>query len=503
MVGGNTNINNINNINNNNFNNFGGGWGGGWGGGFGGWGLGGLGGWGLGGWGLGGWGLGGWGLGGWGLPFYGGWWNGWGGNLGSFWGGWGLGALTSFGLGGLTAFNSPLGAWGAGGWGFPVYGGWGFGTGMGVYDYFPTWGVSGMDGWGLGSVASDWLSNNYSNPYNTSVVATQPASTTIVYDYSQPINVTVAPPDQSAADSSEQVFSGARGAFKGGDYQRALDLTDQAIKITPNIPVIHEFRSLCLFALGRYDEAASVAYAVLSAGPCWNWSTLVGLYSDVETYTKQLRGLEAAIRAKSNAIPPRFLLAYHYLVEGNNDAAAKEFATVARVAPEDQLSTSFAKTLAIAKEPATAPPAEAPTAVAGAQPTTTDGKPLVATTASVANASVPGTVPAPDATASTAPAEAPPPPPSDLVGTWKAAPAADTNITLALEADGAFKWDVTKKGKQTDSVAGRAYFINDVLSLTHENGPPLAGKIESKDASKFVFRLMGGGSKAPAFTFTH
>jgi tetratricopeptide (TPR) repeat protein len=462
---------------------------GGWGGGFGGWG-GGLGGWGLA------------GLGGWGAPFYGGWYDGWGGNLGSLWGGYGLGALTSFGLGGLTAFSSPLGAWGAGGWGFPVYGGWGFGNGTGVYDYFPTWGVGTMDAWGLNSVASNWLSNNYTNPYYASVVATQPASTTIVYDYSQPINVTADPPAQSAADSSEQVFSAARDAFKGGNYERALDLTDQAIKDTPNVPVIHEFRALCLFALGRYDEAAPVAYAVLSAGPCWNWDTLAGLYPDVETYTKQLRGLEAAIRAKPNAIPPRFLLAYHYLVEGNNDAAANEFAEVAKEAPKDQLSTSFAKTLAKAKEPATAPPAEAPTAVAGAQPTTTEGKPLVATTATVPNASVPGTAPAPGATASTAPAEAPPPPPSDLVGTWKAAPAASTSITLALEADGAFKWDVTKAGKQTDSVAGRAYFVNDVLSLTHANGPPLAGKIESKDASKFVLRLMGGGSNAPALTFT-
>jgi tetratricopeptide (TPR) repeat protein len=351
-------------------------------------------------------------------------------------------------------------------------------------------------------MASDWLVSNYTNPYNTSAVATQPANTTIVYDYSQPINVTAVAPEQSATDSSEQVFAGARESFKGGQYQRALDLTDQAIKITPNNPAIHEFRSLCLFALNRYDEAASVAYAVLSAGPSWDWSTVVSLYPDVETYTKQLRGLEAAIRAKTDAIPPRFLLAYHYLVEGNNDAAAKQFAEVAKVAPKDQLSASFAKTMAKANEPTTAPPAEAATAVAGTQPTTTDGKPLVATTANVPNASVTGTVPAPSATASTAPAEAPPPPPSDLVGTWKAAPAADINITLALEADGAFKWDVANKGKQTDSIAGRAYFVNDVLSLTHENGPPLAGKIESKDASKFVFRLMGGGNNAPALTFT-
>ena len=111
----------------------------------------------------------------------------------------------------------------------------------------------------------------------------------VVYDYSQPINVDAAPPNPSAADSSEQVFSAARDSFKAGDYQRALELIDQVIKETPNAPVAHEFRALCLFALKRFDEAATVAYAVLSAGPCWNWSTLVGLYPDVDTYTNQLR----------------------------------------------------------------------------------------------------------------------------------------------------------------------------------------------------------------------
>src|SRR5262249_35620305 len=212
--------------------------------------------------------------------------------------------------------------YGFGGFGFPIYGGYGFGTGLGVYDYFPTWGMSSMGGWGLGSMATDWLGSNYVNPYNTVVVASQPAATTVVYDYSQPINAPAAPPDPSAADSSEQVFSAACDSFKAGNYQRALDLTDQVIKEIPNAPLVHEFRALCLFALKRYDEAASVAYAVLSAGPCWNWSTLVGLYPDGDTYTNQLRSLEAALRSNVNSTPDRFLLAYHYLVEGNTDAAA-------------------------------------------------------------------------------------------------------------------------------------------------------------------------------------
>src|SRR5262249_6028386 len=105
---------------------------------------------------------------------------------------------------------------------------------------------------------------------------------------------------------------------------------------------------------------------------------------------------------------------------------------------------------------------------------------------------------------STQPAEAspPPPPPADMAGTWKASPAPDTTITLALEADGAFTWSVANKGQQPQYITGRAVYLDNVLSLTQENGPPLAGKVESKDATKFVFHLMGGGANAPALTFT-
>jgi hypothetical protein len=75
-------------------------------------------------------------------------------------------------------------------------------------------------------------------------------------------------------------------------------------------------------------------------------------------------------------------------------------------------------------------------------------------------------------------------------------------ITLTLEADGAYTWNIANKGQRSESISGKAVYVNDVLSLTQENGPPLAGKIESKDASKFVFHLMGGANNAPALTFS-
>ena len=120
--------------------------------------------------------------------------------------------------------------------------------------------------------------------------------------------------------------------------------------------------------LKRYDEAAAVNYAVLSAGPGWNWSTLAGLYPDVDTYTNQLRALEAYVQTNPSSASAAFLLAYHYLAQGNNDAAGAQFERVSQLLPSDQLSASFAKLYKKAAEAAAAPAAAQPGAVAANPP---------------------------------------------------------------------------------------------------------------------------------------
>ena len=412
---------------------------------------------------------GGWG-GGYGSRYYGNWYRGgWGGN--GFWAGFGTGALTSFGLG---ALGSVLG-YGGYGYGYPSYY-----SGYGVYDYFPTWGASNYTGWGLGSMASNWLYSGYTNPYNAVVIAAQPAQTTVVYDYSQPINVTADAPNPATESSTEQVFSAARDAFKAGDFQRALDLTDQVLKDTPNVPVVHEFRALCLFALKRFDEAAAVDYAVLSAGPGWNWSTLVGLYPDVDTYTNQLRALEASVRTNPNSPSTQFLLGYHYLVQGHQDAAASQFEKVTQIQPSDQLSASFVKALKKVSEQPAGQPAQV----------------NVAATEQPAGATAP---PAQPAAEQPQQPEPPPPPPASLVGTWKAQPSADLSIALTLQADGQFAWEVDSKG-QKQTLTGQAGYKDNTLALLQENGPPLVGKITEEGGTKFVFTPTGD-QKAPGITF--
>ena len=81
---------------------------------------------------------------------------------------------------------------------------------------------------------------------------------------------------------------------------------------------------------------------------------MVGLYPGVDTYTDQLRALEAAARANPNSTTIRFLLGYHYMVQGNQEAAAAQFENVVKLQPNETLSASFAKALKKANEPATA-----------------------------------------------------------------------------------------------------------------------------------------------------
>jgi tetratricopeptide (TPR) repeat protein len=441
----NTNITNINN------NVVSGGWGGGWGGRYG---------------------------GGWASPYYGNWYRGGWGNAGSFWTGFGVGALTSFGLG------SMYGGWGA--YGYPAYG---------AYGYFPTWGMSSYSSWGLGSVASNWLYSGYTNPYNTIALAAQPAQTTIVYDYSQPINVTNAPADPSVATSTEQVFSAARDSFNAGDYARALELADQVLKQTPNAAVVHEFRALCLFALGRYDEAAAVAYSVLSAGPGWNWSTLVGLYPDVDTYTNHLRALEANVRSNPSSASTRFLLAYHYMVQGNADAAGAQFQEVVKLLPQDRLSISFAKLYQKAAEQKTA------SAAAGPATTASAARAQAAGPGAAQPAATPATVAEAPGGAAQAEAEAPPPPPANLIGTWTAKPNQDVAITLTLQQDGQFAWEVDNKG-QKQTLSGQSGYKDNELALLQADGPPLIGKVTQNAPNTFVFAPPGAADKAAGLTFT-
>jgi tetratricopeptide (TPR) repeat protein len=434
-------------------------------------------------------GYGGYGLGGFGLGYgglgYGLGYGGLGYGLGGF--GYGLGTGLGFGLGyGLLG----LGGLGFGGLGYGLgYGGWGYGLGgLGYGLGYGGWGWGGLGyglgygglgyggwGWGGGYGLSPWLYgpslynwgySRYYNPYLMSVYA-QP----VIYDYSQPIN-TQSAVATSPSDAAISNFDDARLAFKSGDYNKALDLSDLAIRDMPNDAAVHEFRALSLFALGRYNEAAVTLHSVLAVGPGWDWATLAGLYPNVAEYTNQLRSLERYISQNPRSAPARFVLAYHYLTENHPEAAVKQLEQVVMLQPKDSLSAQLLQQL---------------------QPSQAQAE------ASAASPPAPGQKPTSDAAPITGPVAAGKQ--GRLEGSWTAKPDSDTAITLSFLGADRFSWVVAHKGKDQPKLEGTMTFGRNILTLAQNQGPALVGNLAWQDETHFNFKVPGANPNDPGLSF--
>jgi tetratricopeptide (TPR) repeat protein len=388
------------------------------------------------------------------------------------------------------------GGWGwRGGYGYPGFGYWGgyggYGLGYGGFG----WGLGpglgyglgmglgyGLSSWLFGPMLYNWGYSSYSNPYwggggygGTTAVVQQP----IIYDYSQPIDATSAPAEEGVVNQAMTVFDQAREAFKQGDYNRALELTDQALRQVPNDPTLHEFRALGLFALQRYQEAAAALYAVLSVGPGWDWTTLINLYNNPETYTQQLRALESHCSQNPKDPAARFVLAYHYLTQGHVEAALDQFKVVVALQPKDQLAAQLVQQLEQARNSASQ-----------TQLAQGSGNPPSTATTPVAN---PGSNPAP---APTTPVKE-----GKVEGTWVAQPTKDTTITLTFNQPDHFVWKVSHLG-QEHQFAGSYSDVNGTLTLAQDQNNALVGNVVFQDDNHFQFKVLGGGPGDPGLNFT-
>jgi tetratricopeptide (TPR) repeat protein len=280
------------------------------------------------------------------------------------------------------------------------------------------------------------------------------------YDYSQPIDTTSAPASDAVASPAMALFDEARASFQQGNPTDALQKTDTALATLPSDTTLHEFRALCLFALGRYDESAATLYSVLSVGPGWDWTTMISLYPNVDVYTAQLRALESYCNANPKSASARFVLAYHYLTEGFTQQAVGVLRQVVALKPGDTLSTKLLAQLDPSGDKATA-----------------------ATPPAAAN-----------------PVDTTPPPGASIDGTWSAHPSADTAIMLTLQPGGMFTWQVTQKGK-TQQFSGTSSFGNGILTLAGDKGPPMVGRVSWADANHMTFCIVGDGPDDPGLSF--
>jgi tetratricopeptide (TPR) repeat protein len=352
--------------------------------------------------------------------------------------------------------NQQHGDWYHGAWS----GGWYPGA---TFANYPVAAALGVTTWGLNRMSNAFGMVGYENPYY--------GESGGGYDYSEPIaayepaaeqpataDATATAPAQPAANQEAMtLFDQAREAFARGDYQQALELCDQTLKAMPNDAVVHEFRSLTQFALQNYREAAAGAYAVLSAGPGWDWTTLSSLYGNVADYTAQLRALEAFVKKNPKSSDGHFLLAYHYLTAGNADAANAQLREVDKLTPKDRLVTQLLSLTSKSDDKAAqpAPPEAIP-----------DDKLIKA---------------------------------EQLVGVWTAGGSGGSNFQMTLEKDSAFSWKFTS-GKKSDEIKGVFAVEQNNLALEVDDGSVMLAEI-ALTGNQLKFKVIDSEASDPGLTF--
>ncbi len=320
----------------------------------------------------------------------------------------------------------------------------------------------GVTMWGVNRLAYGFGYWGYENPYYSEPY---PVEGGYVIDYSQPFVTETAPAEQPAPPEGAPTpgmadFDAARQSFYQGDYAAALASTNKALAALPNDPIIHEFRALVMFAQGKYKEAAAGLYSVLAVGPGWDWTTMSSLYPNVEVYTKQLRALEAVVRANPQANDARFVLAYQYLTAGSKDAAAAQLQKLYAATPQDNVIKEL---LLMTGGPEALGPA-------AAQPET----------AKPAGPAVPAV---------------------DLVGSWTAAGQGGTKFELAMAPDGNFTWNYSQNGK-SQTVKGVFAVDGNVLAMEPESGGTMLAEVTPPQAGKFQFALLGAPPGDPGLQFS-
>jgi uncharacterized protein (TIGR03066 family) len=334
------------------------------------------------------------------------------------------------------------------------YGGWYAGYAPGywghwdyLWDRYPVAASVGLTWWTANSLAYRFGYWNYVNPYyveSMPVYYTEPVITLPIEGAAE----TGAPAPPEAPSDAVLKFDQARASFYEGRYEEALKLTDAAIALMPHDAVLHEFRSLVLFALGRFAESAAAIHPVLAVGPGWDWKTLGTLYPDVGTYTTQLRALESARDKNPKAGDVRFLLGYHYLTCGHGETALSEFRTAKDLHPEDPVAASLFATLS-PREAATTEPSDS---------------------------------------------QAPKPVRADeVVGKWTAAGPKAAKFSMDLGKDGTFTWSFTE-GKRKEEVKGVYTTEGNVLAMEPDTGGVVLAELTTKAPDSMHFKMVGGAT---------
>ncbi|TWU13255.1 hypothetical protein CA54_20880 [Symmachiella macrocystis] len=343
-------------------------------------------------------------------------------------------------------------------------------------------------GWGFGlysSFVNVRPTYTYCNPYCVANVIS-------VYDYNQPLEV--AGEDPQLSEIASNYFAEAREAFYAGDLKTAMEKIELAIKEMPSNSDLHQFRSLVLFSMKQYGQAAASAHVALTAGPGWNWDTLKNLYPSADIYTARLRDLEETRDQNKQDPAIRFLLAYHYLMLNHIESAAKELTQVVALEPRDELAAKMLGTIT-GQEVETQQPAQYQQPAEQPQTSVETNSTGLGALSNAGNAGPASTDPVQQ------PKEAKLPEQAKIVGEFRASPAEGVEFQFVLNADKTFVW--TFKSKDETSSFEGTYTVsgNEMTLVRKKDGDKLVG-IMTPTEKGFDFKIQGGDPKDPGLKFT-
>jgi tetratricopeptide (TPR) repeat protein len=325
-----------------------------------------------------------------------------------------------------------------------------------LWDNHPVAAAAGLTWWGANRLGYEFGYSDYSNPYYAESMPayyTEPIITVPIEVVQETTGAAPQPPGVSSEGVTK--FDQARAAFLEGRYDEALKLTNGAITQMPRDAVLHEFRSLVLFALKRYAESAAAIHPVLDVGPGWDWKTLSCLYPSVDTYTYQLRDLEGARDKNPRAADLHFLAGYHYLTCGYPEQALTEFRRTLELEPKDVVASSLVATLS--------PRDEAP--------------------AQEATAAAPKAVP-----------------PDQITGDWTASTKGTAKYSMNLGKDGSFTWEFTR-GVRSQKMKGVYTVEGNILAMEPDSGGVLLAELAVKEPEALNFKMIGGAADDPGLDF--
>ncbi len=173
-------------------------------------------------------------------------------------------------------------------------------------------------------------------------VRTQPAT--------QPVVVTPQPAVSPAVSRAKNKTDVARAYFKTHQYSDAQRHLDEVVKLVPRDTNAFQFRSLVLFAQGKYGDAAADAYDSIGLGNTWTAEVLDSIYPSADRYHQHLAQLKKET-GTSPSMQNHFLLAYHFLMLNDLASGKAELEQVLVLQPEEPLTTKLLAAVSARLEP--------------------------------------------------------------------------------------------------------------------------------------------------------